>query len=76
MSSPGRSRPAQYVYSGSELRRLIALALKEIPARNETDVQRQARVRASENRLLKRGALLHGDIAMFAEGLKACTTYE
>jgi hypothetical protein len=67
MTTPGQSTPTRYVYSGSDLRRLLTLALKEIPRRNETGVQRQDRARVSQNRLLKRGAVLHGDIAMLAE---------
>jgi hypothetical protein len=73
MTTPGRSKPTQYVYSGSEMRRLFALALEEAPPRNETDVERRERVRATENRLLKRGAMLHGDVAMFAEAQSAPT---
>ena len=52
---------------------MLALAIKEIPPRIETDVQRRDRVRASENRLLKRGAVLHGDIAMLGEAHPAPT---
>ena len=69
MPTPGRNRPTQYVYSGSDLRRLIALASREAPQRIESrnDVEHQSRVRTSVNRLLKRGAMLHADIALFAE---------
>jgi tetratricopeptide (TPR) repeat protein len=64
MPAPGRSKPAQFVYSGSEMRRLIALASREAPGGRRNDVERQSRERASENRLLKRGAMLHTDVAM------------
>ena len=67
MPTPGRSKPTQFVYSGSEIRRLIALAIREAPGGRRNDVERQNRERASENRVLKRGAILHADIAMAAE---------
>jgi tetratricopeptide (TPR) repeat protein len=74
MSTPGRSKPTQYVYSGSELRRLLGLALREAPPRaGEGKVERQDRVRASENRLLKHGAVLHADISMFAQAQSPAT---
>jgi hypothetical protein len=64
MPTQGQRVPAQFVYSESDLRRLRALAVREAPPRGETGGQRQDLVRASVNRLVKRGAVLHANIAM------------
>lgn len=52
-------KKTQYFYSGSDVARLRELALGEAPPLS----LKSARV----NRLLKRGAVLHGDVAMFAQ---------